>query len=101
MLVVALGISYGIYQFLLPKFIRQGGPLVVLLITLSILLVTFIFERIFTLRKARGTRPLPNFFAELRKALEAGDIARASQICQKQRGSAASVLRAGLEQYQF
>jgi biopolymer transport protein ExbB len=100
MLVAAIIIGYAIYRFLLPEFIQRGGPLVVLLITLSILLLTFMFERIFTLRKARGARPLPIFLAEVRKSLEAGDVERAAQTCAKQRGSTANVLRAGLEAYQ-
>jgi biopolymer transport protein ExbB len=98
-LVVALAIAAAIYKFLLPEFIQRGGPLVVLLIMLSILLVTFIIERMFTLKKASGARPLPNFLVEVRKALETGDVAKAVQLCTRQRGSTANVLRAGLEAY--
>jgi biopolymer transport protein ExbB len=100
-LILSFAIGFAIYKLLLPEFIQKGGPLVIALIAMSILLVTFIFERTMTLRKARGTRPLPNFLAELRKTLEAGDVAKATQLCQKQRGSTANVLHAGLEAYQL
>ena len=95
---VALGISIVIYQFL-PGFIKEGGPLVALLIMLSIMSVTFTFERLFTLTRARGKEPAPTFMRNLRKKIDALDIDGAAEMCSKQRGSLANVLRAGLDRY--
>jgi len=77
----------------------QGGPLVAVLIWLIILQTAFIFERIWSLRKAQGRGPLPQFLNNVRKRLHAGDVEGAIKACAQQRGSAANVIRAGLERY--
>ena len=79
---------------------KQGGPLVAMLILLTILQTTFILERIWSLRKAQGRGPLPAFLNEVRKRLHNGDVEGAIRACAAQRGSAANVIRAGLERYQ-
>jgi biopolymer transport protein ExbB len=96
--VVALGISIVVYMFL-PEYIRQGGPLVAGLIMLSIMAVTLVFERLFTISRARGKDPIPTFMRNVRKKIDAMDIEGAAELCSKQRGSLANVLRAGLDRY--
>lgn len=97
-MVVALAIGITIYQFL-PKYIRDGGPLVAGLIALSIMSVTLTFERLFTIQRARGKDALPSFLRNVRKKIDALDIEGAADLCSKQRGSLANVLRAGLDRY--
>jgi biopolymer transport protein ExbB len=96
--VVALGISIVIYNFL-PEYIKQGGPLVALLIMLSIMSVTFTLERLFTLMRAKGKEPAPTFLRKVRQKIDALDVEGAADLCSKQRGSLANVLRAGLDRY--
>jgi biopolymer transport protein ExbB len=96
--VVALGISIAIYNFL-PEYIKQGGPLVALLIMLSIMSVTFTLERLFTLMRAKGREPAPTFLRKVRQKIDALDVDGAADLCSKQRGSLANVLRAGLDRY--
>src|SRR5881296_406088 len=96
--VVALGIAIVVYNFL-PEYIKKGGPLVALLIMLSIMSVTLTFERLFTLSRARGRQPLPIFMRSIRQKIDAMDIEGAAELCAKQRGSLANVLRAGLDRY--
>lgn len=96
--VVSLGISIVIYMFL-PDYIRQGGPLVALLVMLSIMSVTLVFERLFTISRARGKDSIPTFMRNVRKRIDAMDIEGAAELCSKQRGSLANVLRAGLDRY--
>jgi biopolymer transport protein ExbB len=79
---------------------KQGGPLVASLIMLVILQTSFIIERIWSLKKARGKGSLPAFLVDVKKRLHSGDVDGAIQSCAKQRGSAANVIRAGLERYQ-
>jgi biopolymer transport protein ExbB len=79
--------------------VRQGGILVPLLFTITLMLLTFVVERIITLARAQGTAPLPSFFSNFTKAVREGKYTDASQLCDKQRGSAAAVLKAGAEQY--
>lgn len=96
--VVALGISIFIFT-LLPEYIKQGGYLVALLIMLSIMSVTFTLERLFTLNRARGREPAPTFMRKLRQKIDALDVEGAAEMCSRQRGSLANVLRAGLDRY--
>jgi biopolymer transport protein ExbB len=79
--------------------IYTGGPLVALLIMLSIMDVAIIFERIFSLRKAAGKRAVSNFFSEVVSSLENGDYDAAIASCDNQRGSVANVIKAALTRY--
>lgn len=103
--VLALAISITIYSQL-PRIgpvgeqMNKGGPLVAGLILLLILQTSFIIERIWSLRKAQGRGSMPDFLNNVRRALHDKDVNRAIEMCAKQRGSAANVIRAGLERYQ-
>jgi len=77
----------------------EAGPLVSFLIFLLIVQISFVIERLLSLRKAQGRGSLPEFLNNVRKKLHAGDLDGAIQLCGQQRGSAANVMRAGLERY--
>jgi biopolymer transport protein ExbB len=79
--------------------IRQAGPLVALLLMLLLMLFTYVVERILTLKKAQGNRVIQTFFADFGKAIQTGRLDDASKLCDAQRGSAAAVLKAGIDQY--
>ncbi len=96
--VAAVVISYLIYKQL-PHFLQEGGYLVIALIFLSILVVTFIIERTYSLQKAQGKGSLTNFLTTVKRSLASGDVDAAIDACKKQGGSAASVIRAGLERF--
>jgi biopolymer transport protein ExbB len=102
---LAAAISITIYMFL-PKLgdigdqMQKGGYLVAALIMLIILQTSFIIERLLSLRKAQGRGSLPDFLNNVRKKLHAHDVEGAIKACAQQRGSAANVIRAGLERYQ-
>lgn len=98
-LIASLAISYSVYYFLLPEYIKAGGPLVVLLITLSLLGLTFIIERLITLKRAEGRGNLHKFVRQFREDVEGGRIEDAIGRCEHQGGSLANVLRAGLSSY--
>lgn len=100
-LVAAFVIGIVIYEFMLPQFIKDGGLLVIALIALVIMLVTYIFERIFMLRKAQGKGALTVFLKNVQQAVNGGDIDGAISACDKQRGSCANIIRTGLEQYKL
>ena len=80
--------------------VYTGGPLVPLLLALSIMVITFIIERLLILNKAKGTGSLPTFLRKVHEDLNQGKVADALEACNKQRGSAANIIRAGLERYQ-
>ena len=79
--------------------LKQAGWLVPALIMLLILQISFVIERLLSLRKAQGKGSMPEFLNNVRKRLHAGDVPGALQLCAQQRGSAANVMRAGLERY--
>ena len=100
-LVIAVLISSAVYWFMLPQFIRDGGPVVVVLMALSIILFTFIFERIITLKRAQGRHDISKFTRTLRKSVDAQQVGEAIEVCKRQGGSLANVVGAGLERYRM
>jgi biopolymer transport protein ExbB len=78
----------------------MGGPLVIALIVLTIMNITFVFERIFVLYKAGGRGPVTKYLKNLQTRLSEGDIEGAITECDKQRGSVANIIRQGLEKFQ-
>ncbi len=97
--VAALFVSYLIFKQL-PHYLQEGGPLVALLIFLMILVVTFVIERVISLKKAQGRGSLTGFLTSVKKNLMNGDVEGAIDACKKQGGSAANVIRAGLDRFQ-
>jgi biopolymer transport protein ExbB len=83
----------------LGKQMKEGGPLVSMLILLLILQVSFVLERTWSLNKAKGKGPLPEFLMKVRQSIQKKDVEGAIKLCGQQKGSAANVMRAGLERY--
>ena len=96
--IIALAVAIFIYTQL-PEYIKKGGPLVAILIFLLMMVLTFVLERTFSLRKAQGRGNLVNFLIEVKRKLVQGDLDGAIAACDKQRGSAANVIRAGLVRF--
>jgi biopolymer transport protein ExbB len=89
-----------IYEFMLPQFIKDGGYLVSGLVALSIMVVTYVIERLLSLKKAGGRGPLPKFLKTLVTNVNSNDIEAAISTCDQQRGSLANIVKTGLERYQ-
>lgn len=98
-LVAAFVVSTIIWEFFLPKFISDGGPLVIALMVLTIMQATFIIERILTLNKAKGRGSMIQFAVNVVERVRQKDIDGALSLCDDQRGSCANILRAGLERF--
>ena len=79
--------------------VYTGGIVVPFLITLTLMDITLIFERLFSLRKASGRQSITQFLKSVQNSLMAGKIDDAIKICDGQRGSAANIIRTGLERY--
>lgn len=76
-----------------------GGVFVPVLIMLSILVVTYIFERTFSLGKAKGKGSMATFIRQIQRDLQMGNVDSAIIACDKQRGSLANIVKTGLERY--
>jgi len=79
--------------------IYKGGQIVPILMTCVLVLIIFIFERIITLSRAKGKGRLNTFVSKLQGLLEQDKIEEALEACDKQKGSLANVMRAGLLRY--
>lgn len=99
LLIVSVGSGLAIWAYLLPDYLREGGPLVAGLIAMLIMLCGFIIERGLTLRIARGKASVQAFFKKVVTMLHTGDYEGAIAACDKQRGSVANIIRAGIERY--
>lgn len=79
--------------------VHTGGFVVPILMTLSIMVVTFAVERFLSLRKAQGRGALATFLKTVQRSLATGDVDAAIAACDQQRGSLANIIREGLERY--
>jgi biopolymer transport protein ExbB len=79
--------------------VYKGGVLVPVLMTVALTTLVFIFERLFTVIKARGKGSNSDFLRSVQANLQSGNIQSAISACDKQKGSVANVVRAGLVKY--
>ena len=80
--------------------VYKGGFVVPIIWTLFFTVIALAIERFFAIRNAYGRSNITVFVADIKKALAANDMAKAEALCDKQRGSVASVVRATLKKYQ-
>lgn len=94
---------YGVFRIAergsLAHTMYEGGPLVVILIMILLMLIAFVVERFLSLRVAKGKSSVQVFFKNLIGHLQNNDYESALAACDKQRGTTANVLRAGIERY--
>ncbi len=79
--------------------IYTGGPIVGILMSLLIISITFVFERTFSINKAKGKGDLSVFVKNVLDKLAKGELDDALKECDNQRGSLANILRAGIERF--
>ena len=100
---IGFGLYYGVFRIsenAIVHSIYQGGPLVIILIMIFIMLLVFTGERYMSLYKvAKGKSSVQVFFKNLVTMLQSNDFDGALAACDKQRGTTANVLRAGIERY--
>jgi biopolymer transport protein ExbB len=79
--------------------VYKGGTIVPILMTCVLVLIVFIIERSITLSRAKGKGRLNTFVSELQADLAADKIEEAMEACDRQKGSLANVMKAGLLRY--
>jgi biopolymer transport protein ExbB len=80
--------------------IYKGGAVIPIGMALFLMVWVFFFERIISIFfMAKGTSSVDVFVQRVRMSLRDGDIEGAIQACDKQRGSVANVVKAGLAKY--
>jgi biopolymer transport protein ExbB len=79
--------------------IYKGGFIVPLLMTVVLVLFIFVIERAITIRRANGKGRINVFVKQLQEYLAEDKIEDAIVACDKQKGSLANVMKAGLMRY--
>ncbi|MFC6098266.1 MotA/TolQ/ExbB proton channel family protein [Flavobacterium qiangtangense] len=80
--------------------VYKGGVIVPVLMGLLLMTIVFSFERFFVISKASGKGDVEKFVKQVQSQISAGDINGALEACDKQQGSVANVVKAGLIKYQ-
>ena len=79
--------------------IYKGGVVVPVIHTLLLTVLAMSIERWLALKTAFGKGALPKFVASIKAALKDNDMNKATQLCDKQRGSVANVVMASINAY--
>lgn len=84
----------------LPGTIYKGGIVVPLGMSLFLMVWVFFIERLISIFfMAKGSGSVDVFVERVRQSLRSGDIDGAIQACDRQKGSVANVVKAGLTKY--
>jgi biopolymer transport protein ExbB len=118
-IIIALVVGYYIWKYVMgnpinfeggnPKghpmqgnllgMVYKGGFIVPLLMAIVLTVVTFSIERFISLARASGKGRTSKFLRNIQGMLNENRIEDASAACDKQRGSLANVIKAGLYRY--
>lgn len=79
--------------------IYKGGFIVPILVAVNLIIIIFSIERLVTLLLANGKGNTDKFIAAIKGHMDKKDYKAAIAQCDKQKGSLANVVRAGLEKY--
>ncbi|HEY1022118.1 MAG TPA: MotA/TolQ/ExbB proton channel family protein [Flavisolibacter sp.] len=79
--------------------IYEGGIIVPLLIGMFLMVIVFSIERFLTISKALGKGNISDFIRKVQYHLANRNVDAAMAECDKQRGSVANVMKAGLRRY--
>jgi len=79
--------------------VHKGGYLVPLVMSYVLMVIVFSIERFIVIGKASGTSSVDSFVKRIQGFLNTGNIDAASAECDKQKGSVANVIKAGLKKY--
>lgn len=79
--------------------IYKGGVIVPLLMTVNLVVITFSIERFVTISRARGKGRTEDFVQTIRTMVSGGQLDSAIAECDRQSGSLANVVKAGLHKY--
>jgi biopolymer transport protein ExbB len=81
--------------------VYKGGYIVPVLMSIFVIIVAFSVERLLTLSKAKGKGALNQFLFKLQGLISSQRIDEAIAECDKQQGSLANVMKAGLTRYKI
>lgn len=77
----------------------QGGFIIPIVITLLLTVLSLGVERFVALHRASGKGKVADFVIKAKELLRNGDLKATEELCDKQQGSVANILKAGLVRY--
>jgi biopolymer transport protein ExbB len=77
----------------------EGGILVPSLIGAFLTVLTFVIERLLTIKKAKGNGNIAEFIRKVQYHLSNKEVDNAINECDKQKGSVGNVMKSGLKKY--
>lgn len=80
--------------------VYKGGFIVPMLIAVNLIVIIFAVERFVTMAKSKGRGNINSFVVKVKALLDENNVSGAIEECDKQKGSLANVVRAGLEKYE-
>jgi len=80
--------------------VYKGGVIVAVLLGLLMMALVFSIERFLVIGKAAGKGNIEKFIAKVQAQIKAGNINEAMAECDKQQGTVANVVKAGLLKYE-
>lgn len=106
LILVAFAVSTAFYMWCgtQPKVstfhaLYDGGPVIVVLISLILMVMAYVIERSIALKKAEGRGGITGFIKEIEEKIDAGQIDAAITSCEEHQSSLSAVIRAGLDKY--
>lgn len=81
--------------------VYKGGFIVPILMAILVIVIAFSIERYITISKAKGRGRLNVFVRNLQNMISNNQLEAAEKECDKQKGSLANVLKAGLQRYRI
>ncbi len=79
--------------------VYKGGPIVPMLLSLLMMVINFGIERYITIAMAQGKGSTQGFIRKIKGLMESNNVDQALTECDKQKGSVANVVKAGLHKY--
>lgn len=77
----------------------EGGPVIIILLSLIQMVGAYVVERSIALKKAEGRGGITGFIKEIEEKIDAGQIDEAIDSCENHQSSLSAVIRAGLNKY--
>ncbi len=77
----------------------EGGPVIIVLLSLIQMVLAYVVERSIALKKAEGQGGITGFIKDIEEKIDAGQIDSAIESCENHQSSLSAVIRAGLDKY--
>lgn len=77
----------------------EGGIIVPILIAAFLTVITFVIERLLTIKNASGSGNIAEFIRKVQYNLANKNVDAAIALCDKQKGSVGNVMKSGLKRY--